>query len=272
MNLDIKSKIVDCCRRFGKSVYYHSQVPCLWSKSNNWGDALNPFLVSKITDKKVRYDENRASWKYMVIGSIMERADSYSIVWGSGMMRADMLPTQRPYKIHAVRGPLTRSCLISNGIKCPDVYGDPALLLGRYLSPERSVKWRVGVIPHYSDTGHEWVEQTRREENVCVINVNSGTEDFVQQVVACESILSSSLHGLICADTYGIPNRQIQLSGNPRIGGDFKFMDYCAGVERKYIDPLYPKLSDTAVDLAPAIEEVRICVNYEKLWESCPFR
>lgn len=41
---------------------------------------------------------------------------------------------------------------------------------------------------------------------------------------ACKYIISSSLHGLICADSICIPNRWIKLS--ELLGSDFKFHDY----------------------------------------------
>ena len=50
-------------------------------------------------------------------------------------------------------------------------------------------------------------------------------EQFVDELVSCEMIFSSSLHGLIIADAYNIPNRRV-IFGNKLIGGDFKFNDY----------------------------------------------
>lgn len=42
------------------------------------------------------------------------------------------------------------------------------------------------------------------------------------QINECESILSSSLHGIICEDTYGIPVAWIKLS-DQILGDDFKY-------------------------------------------------
>ena len=69
-----------------------------------------------------------------------------------------------------------------------------------------------------------------------VINVLSEIESFVDQVVGCAGILSSSLHGLICADAYGVPSRWIRISDRV-LGDGFKFRDYYAsqGVEEEAI-------------------------------------
>ena len=53
----------------------------------------------------------------------------------------------------------------------------------------------------------------------------SEIEEFVNDVCRCEKIYSSSLHGIVCANAYGIPVERIKL-GDKMIGGDFKFNDY----------------------------------------------
>jgi hypothetical protein len=56
---------------------------------------------------------------------------------------------------------------------------------------------------------------------------------FVEEIHTCELILSSSLHGIILADSYNIPAYHTILSNNV-IGGEFKFRDYYASVGREY--------------------------------------
>jgi pyruvyltransferase len=56
---------------------------------------------------------------------------------------------------------------------------------------------------------------------------------FVKQIHECEYILSSSLHGIIIADSYGIPAYHIELS-DKIIGGQWKFKDYYESVKRPY--------------------------------------
>ena len=54
-------------------------------------------------------------------------------------------------KIHAVRGPLTKAKLDSEGIACPEVFGDLALLMPEIYDPSFKKKYKVGILPHYVD-------------------------------------------------------------------------------------------------------------------------
>ncbi len=232
---------------------------------------MSPHLVSLISGKKTRYEENPLSWKHLVIGSILERADKYSIVWGSGMIAPDERPYQVPHAIYAVRGPLTRALLLKSGVPCPEIYGDPALLMPRYFKPSRILKWKLGVIPHHSDRDHPWIHKIRSEEGVRVIDVCTGIEEFIRNVVACECILSSSLHGLICSDAYGVPNRRIVL-GNEVIGGDFKYLDYYGSMSVQAETPIRPRSGERAIDLLMAISKSRVNLDLDALMDVCPFR
>lgn len=49
-----------------------------------------------------------------------------------------------------------------------------------------------------------------------------------EQIGSCEYVLSSSLHGLIISDSFGIPNLHIKVTNNMR-GDGFKFEDYYSG-------------------------------------------
>jgi pyruvyltransferase len=259
-------------KRLAKLMVYSGSVPARWSKSTNWGDALNPFLIEKLSGRPARYEEAALSWKYLVIGSILQRADRFSIVWGAGLISSECRPREVPHAIHAVRGPLTRQKLLSQGIQCPKVYGDPALLLPLFLDLPRQPKWKLGVVPHYADRMHPWILGLEGEADVRVLDICADTEEFVQQVLSCECILSSSLHGLICADAYGIPNRRMVLDGNQIIGGEFKFQDYYQSVNVEAPPPIGPQLGMRGRDVVPAIDQRAIDIDLDELLATCPFR
>ena len=52
----------------------------------------------------------------------------------------------------------------------------------------------------------------------------------VDFICSCKCIISSSLHGLICADAYSIPN--VWLDEHKLPEGHFKFMDYFSSQNR----------------------------------------
>ena len=72
----------------------------------------------------------------MCIGSIMDwMTNNESYIWGSGVRDNTNKLKCKPHKVLAVRGPLSRQYLIDNGVDCPPVYGDPALLLPLITPP-----------------------------------------------------------------------------------------------------------------------------------------
>ena len=76
-------------------------------------------------------------------------------------------------------------------------------------------------------------------------------------------ILSSSLHGMIFADSYDIPNAHLLLSKKV-IGGDYKFKDYRSGVGREYIAIRKKTLLDIDA-LNDALKEYRPIKNKPKI-------
>ena len=58
----------------------------------NFGDALVPFLVKRITNSKIIWKSINAkdSQKiYVVIGSVLELANKNNIVWGAGIIKSN---------------------------------------------------------------------------------------------------------------------------------------------------------------------------------------
>ena len=237
--------------------------------TQNWGDDLNPYLYEKITGKVpdfVHLNENVK--KHMMIGSILGVAKSNSIVWGSGAMFAnDSLP--RGVDVRAVRGPLSRKIVMSSGIKCPEVYGDPALLMSRYYQPKIEKKYKLGIIPHYVDK--QLVRIPEESKDVLIINIGCGIENLVDHVLSCEHIISSSLHGLIVADAYDVPNGWVEFSNNIS-GSGYKFQDYLMSVGVKPYTPLNLKSAgilniNSIIDSIPSYD---VDIDLDKLMDSCP--
>jgi pyruvyltransferase len=242
----------------------------MWCEGRNWGDALSPYLVRLLSGKEVVLRTGLHHRRFLAIGSILGDANEHSEVWGSGFIRENDRVLGVPRKVHAVRGPLTRDLLLRQGLDCPEVYGDPALLLPRFFNPEVEKPYSVGIIPHYIDKGHPWLSQFVHDPQVRIIDIEAGIEDFVRDVKSCEAILSSSLHGLICADSYGVPNAWIQLSGAV-VGGDFKFRDYRASIGS--VEPTALRIQEASRVDAMVSQTVRheVKVDLHKLLRACPF-
>jgi pyruvyltransferase len=103
----------------------------------------------------------------------------------------------------------------------PEVYGDPALLLPLICS-ESKKKYDIGIIPHYK----EYALIKNKYPDHFVINLNNkNPKEVIKQITHCRSIISSSLHGIICAHAYGIPAAWVKFS-DIIIGDDTKYKDY----------------------------------------------
>ena len=57
-------------------------------------------------------------------------------------------------------------------------------------------------------------------------------ERVLEHICSCRAVVSSSLHGLVCADAYGIPN--VWLDEFALEEGHFKFRDYFASQGRPF--------------------------------------
>jgi len=247
-----------------------------WGTNGNWGDALNHILCNHISGKEVNKIETGTEdpiFRYYCIGSILEhvRAKNFE-VWGSGLIAEHGKLKVKPNKIHAVRGPLTRNLLLKQGIDCPEIYGDPALLYPRFYKPNVKKKYKYGIIPHYVDANNPWVLQFKNNKNVKIIDIKDWSINrFVDEVNQCETILSSSLHGIICGDSYGIPSYWIELSDKVH-GTGFKFRDYFSSVNRPVLAPIRPNLNQRIIDISNHFYKYKIDIDLDKLLEACPFK
>lgn len=61
--------------------------------------------------------------------------------------------------------------------------------------------------------------------NSKIIDVRQAPLDTLQQIASCDFIVSTAMHGLIAADSLGIPNKWIEVSDKVE-GNGYKFKDY----------------------------------------------
>ena len=206
--------------------------------SKNWGDYINPFLVEKLTGKKVvsykRVYNIKNRRKLFGVGSILHHPGlENSIVWGSGFIYPPKKLYGSPSRILALRGKKSAKIFEKFGVAHNHIYGDPALLFPTFYNPVKEFKYKIGIIPHYSELkAFENNLKVLNNKDVKVISpMVPGNEVYkiIDQIKECEIIISSSLHGLILADAYQVPSLRFNYS-NKLVGGDFKFEDYYSGI------------------------------------------
>jgi pyruvyltransferase len=181
-----------------------------------------------------------------MVGSTLGDVNENSILCGAGAISINQRIRNKPYKIISVRGPLTRELCIKQGIDCPPVYGDPAMLLPLFYNPRPSTyihtgPQKVGLIPHYVDKENGIVKQLAKNQEIHVIDILLSPNKFgkmsvenewkkwIDELCSCDCVISSSLHGLIIAEAYGIPTLWVKFSDKIN-GDDFKFYDYYASI------------------------------------------
>jgi pyruvyltransferase len=238
---------------------------------NNFGDVLNPIILEGLTGKKVKsINSQYANTEYFsVIGSILDRANHKTIIWGSGFISGNSKVNRTPLKVCAVRGPKSRKLLISNGIKCPEIYGDPALLLPFMYHPMVKKKYKLGIVPHYVDKKDEFLLNFFNNDEVKILNIQEDPYSFVKHILSCEFIISSSLHGVIVSDAYRIPSLWCDFS-NKVVGDGFKFLDYFESVGRTDVEPIKIKRYTQINEILSFFYDYKINIDLIKLIESCP--
>ncbi len=169
--------------------------------------------------------------KFLAIGSIVNYAEEGDVLWGTGVNGKYREKTDYPFHsldVRAVRGPLSRQFLQEVGIDCPEVYGDPTLLLPK-LFPEfqkaNSPEFEYVVIPHFSD---EALFQALPN----IVSVKEEWHVVVAKILNSKFVISSALSGIIVAEAFGIPARLIVSPHENSTETLFKYSDYYYGTNR----------------------------------------
>lgn len=265
-----------------KMLFGIKKINAIWYRSENWGDALNPILIQYLSGlKPFLIQDDTINFKnesiYTVIGSILdwpilrnEKILRNTIIWGTGFMYESGRLHGKPKQVCAVRGPLTRDNILKTGIKCPEIYGDPALLYPRIYKPEIDKKYRLGIIPHLLDKENEFIKMFKDDSEVKIIDIEGSINLVIDQICSCKCIASSSLHGIIAADSYNIPSLYIKISEKVQ-GNGFKFRDYFGSVGRTESEPFIVSEKTMVDDIYDSFSNYRIDIDLNELLDVCPF-
>nr|WP_256368772.1 polysaccharide pyruvyl transferase family protein [Agromyces sp. Marseille-P2726] len=158
------------------------------------------------------------------VGSIVEHLPPgfSGAVWGSGLLHDASHPMPEAHLL-AVRGVLTAERV---GAGERTALGDPGLLVGRQRR-RREPKWDVGIVLHFSQRGTRSLTRLAEGSGLRarLIDVRRAAAPVVREISQCATIVTTSLHGLVTADAFGIPT--VWLTAEPGLReGTFKFRDY----------------------------------------------
>lgn len=231
-----------------------------WADEENLGDAISPIIVQYMTEyhKKKHQSscvENRESIRHIyAVGSIICAGIQDCTIWGSGILNSTILYRlkKRKLDIRAVRGPITQMLLVDYGFECPEVYGDPAVLMPLiYNENSLQKKFKISLVCHLNSWNNMSKEILMKEilnvkeyssykaEEIHIINVcTTDYKAFISDILFSELIVSSSLHGIILAEVYGVPAILLKPKGSI-----LKYKDYYYSTKR-FEFPIASNLSD----------------------------
>lgn len=237
-----------------------------YPKKLNFGDEVTPEIIEKLWGISCEWASIQTC-DLIATGSILnmtirDNTRGHAIdVWGSGFIARErrvkkLLPTPKNDLVfHAVRGRLSRRRL---GFRHRCIaLGDPGILVNRVYPRSRRVTHKLGVVTHFVDMNNQGIRAFCGHNNIKLISPLQSPGKVVRDITSCEAIASSSLHGLIFADSFGIPNIHLQISDEV-IGGDYKFRDYYSAMQR-------PFRSAALADIASGAGLERAIVGYQPI-------
>lgn len=237
------------------------KIKVYYAKLNNMGDLLNEYIVPKVTGMEIEHCENMAMFEVMGIGScggaiwghkvptfvdrskdVIKKCASHfnsepCAIWGTGFIEdfADrgIYLLRDNTQFIALRGARTKETIQKAlGREISPVLCDGGILSSILIKKSIQKKYMVGLIPHFMEISliesrgiMEYFKNTY--PNGTVIDLRKNPMEVIEEISQCEFVISSSLHGCIVADSFGIPNIRVSFSNIPGTG--YKFDDYYSG-------------------------------------------
>jgi pyruvyltransferase len=215
---------------------YRMYRPYWWHDRPNFGDTLTHSLLNARGIEHVLANPHEAD--LVMSGSVLEHMPSgwEGIVLGTGSLHehSDLRIPLRKAAILAVRGPLTAKKLPRSWRDA--ALGDPGLLAQTIVDPQYFT-WDLGVVRHWSDD-----KLTRRYAYGHIIDPERGAKAVITDIARCKRIVTSSLHGCIVADAFGIPR-----VCHP-FGDRFKWDDYFASIGENHVYGTLGEANRSAVE------------------------
>lgn len=236
------------------------KIKVYYAKVPNMGDELNKDIIEKLFG----YEVVRTNYLFGKISGIGSGLGNYTLegplwkkilkkmsnvvspkvnIWGTGFVsykEKDAPLYKSKIEFNAVRGELSKKRIEKLLNKKLDniVLGDAGILSSYLLDEMPEKKYDVGIIAHYKEKDAKVFEELLKKfPNSVLIDVQDTPLNVTRKIAECKCIISSSLHGLIIADSLRVPNIHIVVTNN-LLGDGFKFNDYYSayGLDNFYVD------------------------------------
>ena len=264
------------------------------TKGINFGDSINPIFFERILNIKVKrgYPTNS---DVVGIGSLLQMLTFKNIIkykkipyflkynlkpiitmstgFNCGIEKSNFLyRTYRNVYPVILRGKLSYKTLAKiNKKEYKDVsYGDLGLLFPYLLEKKVSKCYKLGIIPHKSDYSNPIIKLLLEEiQDSTLIDLRMPPLETLERIAQCETVISSSLHGLVVADSLNIPNKRIKLSNHGfNFNVDFKFDDYYSifsNSSPNYIELTQENYKLFIKELTPEKISEDYCISYREV-------
>ena len=91
----------------------------------------------------------------------------------------------------------------------------------------------MGIIPHYHTEINDLILDLEETFNAKIIDMSKYNQwtDVIDEILSCDFIISESLHGLIVAEAYCVPNKWVEfMEHDEKL--TFKFYDFYESIHK----------------------------------------
>ena len=269
-----------CAAGFMRPAY----VRLMMAQGFNAGDFLAYFVAPLVAGRVAALPAGPCS--IAVVGSILQWGIRF--VWGPGFIDNRSSSTyrhRRGQRYYAVRGPKSWAQLREATAQAtprptiPAIFGDAGALAAWFYQPHNQTKrHELCFVPHYVD--EPVARRAASWRGATLLSMRLPLFGLLDELVRCRFVFASSLHGLIFADSFGVPNAHMVLSSIVQ-GGAHKFEDYFASVGRQHAPHDWRRGSLPTLREARAVAEaeqrryrlhLNLALNLAPFWQVGPRR
>jgi hypothetical protein len=197
-------------------------------------------------------------------GTYAAEARSGDVLAGVGLRSHHLRrPIPDDVLVWGLRGPHSLSGIqevLGSSVQ-PRFLGDPGLLANKIWPTEPTEKPRGWVvIPHYRDL-RRIRKELRHFKSLTLVSPDQPPSTVARLIRTSEGVISSSLHGLIFAHSYGRPAVAF---GPPLFEGLFKYQDYAdsIGWGLDWATSLEEAVKLASICRVPQVEETRRSIDF----------